>query len=176
MTSSFVSAITCTGFSVATNMGTTWPSSAMLLLTAAMIVGGSEGSTASGIKIVRVVNLAKGVLKWSREPFPDANTSQEIEISGRHVSSNYYNASVVVTLWLTFLLFGTFALLVTMPPESVSLQKVLFEVASAPGNVGLSSGVTSLGLSRAPKFVLMINMWIGRLTIIPILVLFRGTV
>lgn len=50
----FISAITCTGFSAATNMATIWPSTAMLLLTLAMTVGGSEGSTASDIKIVRV--------------------------------------------------------------------------------------------------------------------------
>ena len=172
----FTSAITCTGFSAATDMATIWPSTAMLLLTLAMIVGGSEGSTASGVKIVRVVSLVQGIRERVREPFPGNDPSREIEISGEHVSSNFYNASIILSLWVAFLLAGVFALLITLPSESASLQAVLFEVASAQGNVGLSSGVTSADQSPIVKVVLMVNMWVGRLTIIPVLVLVRGVV
>ena len=172
----FVSAITCTGFSTATNMGSVWPPGAMLLLTLAMVVGGSEGSTASGVKIVRVVSLAEGIIERIGEPFPDVKSSRDIEISGEHVSANFYNASVILVLWLTFLFTGAFALFVTLPPESTSFQNVLFEVASAQGNVGLSSGITGPTLSASTKLILIGNMWVGRLTIIPVLILFRGSV
>lgn len=172
----FTSAITCTGFSAATNMATVWPSTAMLLLTLAMTAGGSEGSTASGVKIVRVVSLVQGSRERVREPFPGNDPSREIEISGEHVSSNFYNASIILSLWVGFLLAGAFALLVTLPSESASLQAVLFEVASAQANVGLSSGVMSADQSPIVKAVLMVNMWVGRLTIIPVLVLVRGAV
>ena len=172
----FVSAITCTGFSTATNTGTVWPPITILTLTVAMIVGGAERSTASGIKVVRVVSLSKGIQERIKEPFPGTDTSREIEIFDEHVSANYYNASIVLILWLTYLLAGVFALLVVLPPASASLQNVVFEVASAQGNVGLSSGITSPDLSTSAKLTLMLNMWVGRLTIIPVLILFHGLV
>lgn len=170
----FVSAITCTGFSTAPNMGSLWPPVTMLMLTGAMVVGGSEGSTASGVKIVRVVSLAKGIRERISEPFPDVDPSRDIEISGEHVSANFYNASIILTLWLGFLLAGVFALFIVLPPGQVSLQQALFEVAGAQGNVGLSTGITTASLSTSAKLVLMFHMWIGRLTIIPVLVLLRG--
>lgn len=172
----FVSAITCTGFSTSTNMGSVWPPGAMLLLTLAMVVGGSEGSTASGVKIVRVVSLLKGVFERVSEPFPDIDSSREIEIGGEHASANFYNASVILVLWLTFLILSVFTLFVLLPPGGASFQNVVFEVASAQGNVGLSSGITTATLTPAVKLVLVVNMWVGRLTIIPILVLLRGSV
>ncbi|MFC7009128.1 potassium transporter TrkG [Halalkalicoccus sp. GCM10025704] len=53
------------------------------------------------------------------------------------------------------------------------LEVVLFEVASAQGNVGLSAGVTGPTMPDAAKAVLMANMWIGRLEIIPVIALLR---
>lgn len=162
---------------LSTEAGSRWPAVAMLTLTVAMIVGGSEESTASGVKIVRVVSLAEGVRERIWEPFPDApdpDPSNRIEISDEHASANFYNASIVLTLWLTGLLLGVFALLLTAPGSS--LEAAVFEVASAQGNVGLSSGITSPTLATSAKAVLMINMWVGRLTIIPVLILLRGSV
>ena len=171
----FVSAITCTGFSSASDFGTAWPPAGILALTVAMIIGGAEGSTASGVKIVRIVSLAKGIRQRVREPFPDIDPSRDIEISGEHVSANFYNASIILALWMGFLLAGVFALLVLLPPGQVSVQNAFFEVASAQGNVGLSSGLTTQSRATSVKLLLMFHMWIGRLTIIPVLVLVRGS-
>jgi trk system potassium uptake protein TrkH len=52
----------------------------------------------------------------------------------------------------------------------------MFEVASAQGNVGLSIGITNAGLSYIGKIMLILNMWIGRLEIIPVLMLLRALV
>ena len=40
------------------------------------------------------------------------------------------------------------------------------------GTVGLSAGVTSPHLSLGTKLILILNMWMGRLEIIPVLVVF----
>lgn len=121
-----------------------------------------------------MLSLAKGIRERVSEPFPDVAPLRDIEISGEHVSANFYNASIILTLWLGFLLAGVFALLVALPPSQISLQQALFKVASAQGNVGLSSGITTANLATSAKLVLMFHMWIGRLTIIPVLVLLRG--
>jgi trk system potassium uptake protein TrkH len=47
----------------------------------------------------------------------------------------------------------------------------LFEAASALGTVGLSAGITSADMPVWAKLVLIIDMWAGRLEILPLLVL-----
>ncbi|HDS29309.1 MAG TPA: TrkH family potassium uptake protein, partial [Candidatus Acetothermia bacterium] len=54
----FVSALTCTGFQTA-DLGS-WSSTGKLLLATAMFIGGAAGSTAGGIKIIRMLVLVKG--------------------------------------------------------------------------------------------------------------------
>ena len=51
----------------------------------------------------------------------------------------------------------------------------LFEVASAQGNVGLSTGITSPTMPSIAEAFLIFNMWIGRIEIIPVLVLLRAS-
>ncbi|RLF27013.1 MAG: TrkH family potassium uptake protein, partial [Thermoplasmata archaeon] len=48
------------------------------------------------------------------------------------------------------------------------------EVCSAQGNVGLSTGITSIDMPTSAKIMLIFNMWVGRLEIIPIIVLIKS--
>jgi len=73
---------------------------------------------------------------------------------------------------LLFLFTGICVLSSVVGPQ-FQLGEVMFEVASAQGNVGLSTGITNAGLSCIGKVMLILNMWIGRLEIIPVLMLFR---
>ena len=50
----------------------------------------------------------------------------------------------------------------------------LFDIISTQGNVGLSLGVIGPGLPDTIKIVLTFLMWIGRLEIIPVLILIRA--
>lgn len=50
----------------------------------------------------------------------------------------------------------------------------LFEVASAQGNVGLSMGIVSYNMPDIAEIFMIFNMWIGRIEIIPALVLLKG--
>ncbi len=59
-------------------------------------------------------------------------------------------------------------------PVSFTLAEVLFEVASAQGNVGLSTGITGPDMTQVNKLILSFHMWIGRLEIIPVLFLARS--
>ncbi len=171
-----VSAITCTGFQSADL--SVWSPTGKLLLAAAMFIGGAAGSTAGGIKVMRMLILMKGVQWRFRKivsprraivPFrlgvatiDEANVGQRLE-----------DASLITFLWLIFLGLGIVVLLHTVSRE-YTLSDVVFEVASAQGNVGLSIGITQPTMSLASKLTLCFNMWIGRLEIIPVLMLARA--
>jgi trk system potassium uptake protein TrkH len=56
------------------------------------------------------------------------------------------------------------------------LNDVIFEAASALGSVGLSTGISEPDLHWVGKLILILFMWMGRLEIIPVLVLFSSLV
>ena len=171
----FTSAITCTGFQSA-NIAP-WSATAKLLLAAGMFVGGAAGSTAGGIKVMRMLVLIRGVQWRFRKiiaprgaivPFRLGPTA----VDDADVGQRLEDASLIMFLWIVFLGLGIVVLLHTT--RDVSLSDVIFEVASAQGNVGLSVGITSPTMPLLSKLALCFNMWIGRLEIIPILMLVRA--
>ena len=179
----FVSAISCTDFYTVSSIGRKWPSVAVLVLTMAMGLGGASGSTASGVKIIRAISIVRGLRERVRDPFPEEVLSGSIDksASGRHSSANYRNASLIAFLWVGVYLLGVFALLIVLPigrgPEAVPVGNVLFTVASAQGNVGLTSGIVTPStptLLGTAKLALTANMWVGRLEVVPVLILLRG--
>jgi len=58
--------------------------------------------------------------------------------------------------------------------QSETIGNIFFEVCSAQGNVGLSVGLTSISMEPLAKIMLIFSMWIGRLEIIPIIVMIRS--
>ena len=171
----FISALTCTGFQTADVH--IWSESSKLALALAMVIGGAAGSTAGGIKLIRMVLLYKGVIwKFRRVAF-SSTTIIPFRLGSKSLSSEEANeevaeAALISFLWIVFLLLGIFILL-QVAPSNFTLGDVIFEVASAQGNVGLSTGITGPGMGSAAKVTLMFNMWIGRLEIIPVLMLIR---
>ncbi len=172
----YVSAMTCTGFQTTDLSG--WSEKGKLLLTVAMVVGGAAGSTAGGIKVMRLAVLVRGVAWQIRRLLspPDAVIPCRLgaeTISPDQVYRRLSEAAALFFLWISFLVLGAFLLAQFYPAGRYTLADFLFEVASAQGNVGLSVGITHPEMPTLAKLLLSFHMWAGRLEIIPVLILFR---
>ncbi|MDQ2074466.1 TrkH family potassium uptake protein [Haloarcula sp. H-GB4] len=177
----FVSAASCTGFQTAGSLGPGWSAPAQLTVAFGMIVGAAAGSTVGGIKLIRLLTLGKGILFRIRDVFYPSTAVRTFRLDDRTLSDDeaaqeFEEAAIITFLWILFLGVAAFVFMIALPmgPEGYTLENVLFEVASAQGNVGLSSGITGPGMPTVTKVMFLFNMWIGRLEIIPVLVLLRS--
>jgi trk system potassium uptake protein TrkH len=171
-----VSGITCTGFQ--TTDVRAWSGTALGIVSIAMLIGGAAGSTAGGIKVIKAVIAWKNV-SWSltrallpRRGIKPFRFGGQL-LDGDQVNKIVAEAHLVIILWVVFLFLGVGVLAHLLAP-SYTLSEILFEVASAQGNVGLSTGITGAGMPWGGKVMLILNMWIGRLEIVPVLMLFRA--
>jgi trk system potassium uptake protein TrkH len=179
----FVSAATCAGFQTAadaTNVALgRWSAQAQLTVVVGMVVGGAAGSTVGGIKLIRALTLLKGIRYRIGDAFYPDSAVRRLEIDGRRLSEEEANrefdeAAIIALLWFIFLALGGLVLLLALPEGEYTLENVIFEIASAQGNVGLSTGITGPDMPTITKVSFLFNMWIGRLEIIPVLVTLRA--
>lgn len=172
----FISALTCTGFASVESLAT-WSESSLLLLSFAMVIGGAAGSTAGGIKLFRAILLYKGVgwrikqaISTPRRVF--VHKLGEKSLSKENAMDLINEAAIISFIWTIILSISIIVL--SKIYSDYSLGKVIFEVCSAQGNVGLSAGITSMSMNAIAKSMLIVNMWVGRLEIIPVIVLIRS--
>ena len=152
-----------------------WDGGAKLLMTLAMIVGGAAGSTAGGIKLNRLVIIFKAVIWRFRRIALLPHEMMRYELNGEvlkepEASRRIDAAAVLTILWLSIAVIGVFILQYLKLP-TYNLADVIFEVASATSGVGISTGITHPDLPWLGKLTLILLMWIGRLEIIPALLL-----
>ncbi len=125
----------------------------LFVLCVLMFVGASPGSTGGGIKTSTFFVLFQSV----RSTF----TKKQIGAFKRGISAKTVStASSITILSLAVVCLGTFFMCV-LEPEYNFIQ-LLFEVISAFGTVGLSTGITP-DLSIGGKLVIILIMFIGRL-------------
>ncbi|WP_436934510.1 potassium transporter TrkG [Halovenus marina] len=172
----WVSALTCTGFQSAP-IGN-WIAGGKVMVVGAMVMGGAAGSTVGGIKIIRGYTIARGIIwQFSRVFLPkNAVVTERIgdrTLDREAMEREFSEAAIVALLWLLVLVSGSIVLVNVVGPE-FGYADALFEVASAQGNVGLSSGITGPTMSPLAEGMFILNMWVGRLEIIPILVFVRA--
>ena len=127
--------------------------SGLLVLTVLMFIGASPGSTGGGIKTSTFFVLLHGIKA--------AATNRSERAFHYSIPRDAFRKAAVITLLAAgVVLVGTY-LMVTMDPET-TLMQALFEVTSAFGTVGLSTGITP-GLSDGSKLLSILVMYIGRL-------------
>ena len=117
-----------------------------------MFIGGGANSTAGGVKITTIVVAFLAV----RTLF---NNRPDVEVMERRVSTvTVFKAHGIILLSLTLIFLATCYL---AWDENIPFINLLFEVTSAFGTVGLSTGITP-DLSESSKWVLMLVMFTGR--------------
>ncbi len=161
-----VSAISCTGFQI-TNLAS-YPEVAKFILAILMVIGGGAGSTAGGIKLIRVTLMYES-LKWTIEGAILPKGAVIKRKVGNYVFSDE-DIQEVMSFTMTYLAFLLAGTIYTMVRVKASLVNALFEVASAQGNVGLSVGITSPSMPLDLKVLYIFLMWVGRLEIFSTLV------
>lgn len=119
---------------------------------ALMIIGGSPGSTAGGIKTTTFAVLAANLCACFRR-------RESPEFFGARVGDDAVkNASTVLVMYIVLFFSGATAISVM---ESLPIGTCLYETASAIGTVGLSLGITP-GLSVPSRIILIALMFLGR--------------
>jgi len=174
----WISALSCTGFQSAP-IGR-WVAGGKVLVVGAMTLGGAAGSTVGGIKIVRAYTAVRGIVWQFSRVFLPKNAVVVAKIDGRtldraEMDREFSEAAIVSLLWL-LLLGVSSVVLVNLAGPGFGYADALFEVASAQGNVGLSSGITGPTMSPVAEAMFLLNMWVGRLEIIPVLVFIRSAI
>lgn len=162
-----MSALTCGGFALvpATDVAK-WEDFVKLILVALMFIGGSTGSTAGGIKISRFIIFCKSIYWRVKESVLPAKSFFSRKFEGRELAQpEIREVNQFILLYALFILFGCIVLTLA----GNDLGNSLFEVVSAQSNAGISTGITEPGMPISVEIMLILNMWIGRLEIIPIL-------
>jgi len=163
-----VSIATTTGFTTADYAA--WPAAVPVLLIFASFIGGSAGSTAGGIKVVRWLLIYKqGVREISRLVHPSAEIP--VKLGNKAVGHR-----VVDAVWGFFSVYVVvFAVMLVMMMATGLDQVTAFSaVAATLNNLGPGLGDVASGfmtLSDQAKWIAIVGMLLGRLEIFTLLVL-----
>ncbi|MGN0335582.1 MAG: TrkH family potassium uptake protein [Lachnospiraceae bacterium] len=121
----------------------------MILL---MLVGGSPGSTAGGMKTTTLAVMFSTAISVFRR-------REHAQFFGRRIAEDAIrSAATVVTMYFTMFITGG---LIISRLEGLPLQTCLFETASAIGTVGLTLGITP-ELGMVSRGILILLMYFGR--------------
>ncbi|OLP18908.1 ATPase [Leptolyngbya sp. 'hensonii'] len=132
---------------------------------ALMFIGGSPGGTAGGIKTttLRILfSITQAILQGKESVILyRRQVPQSLILKATGVAVGSLMVVIVMTAIITF----------TDP--DIDFIKILFEVMSAFGTVGLSTGITA-GLSAIAKLVLIATMYIGRVGVLLLMAALLG--
>lgn len=134
----------------------TFSNAGLLIITVLMFIGASPGSTGGGIKTSTFFSLLQGVKAA-------ATNKSEKAFKYTIPKGTFRKAAVITMMALVIVFTGTYLLLIMESGNpDISFIDALFEMTSAFGTVGLSTGITtSLGIGS--KLLSILVMYIGRL-------------
>lgn len=169
-----VSALSTTGLQTSSNneVATQYLGMGIFILTLLMVIGAGSGSTGGGIKWIRIGIMFKAI--WWEIKSLILPKSAKISRKIRHVKDITIDDEILkLTGLFVFMYLSVYILsVIIFLLYYQNIYMVLFEVASAVGNVGLSSGLMNASSPVVTKILFIIDMWMGRLEIWPIMLFF----
>jgi trk system potassium uptake protein TrkH len=166
-----VSVVTTTGYATA-DYGA-WPVFASLVMLALMFIGGSTGSTAGGMKVMRIMLIVKqGAKELARLIHPRGIS--RIKIGTQNIPDH-----VMQAVWSFAGLYILIFILLSMAISSYGIDQITAFSAAGATLTGLGPGLGEVGpssnyghLPDGVKLLLCLSMLLGRLEIFTILVIF----
>jgi trk system potassium uptake protein TrkH len=144
-----------------------------------MFIGGSAGSTGGGIKVIRWLVMLKAVRRQlSTVVYPDV--VKPVRLGGQVIDEKVVRAIFAFTFSYLFI-FGLSAVFFALDAGRVGLDITTLEAVSASiatiGNIGPGFGMLGpfgsyLDFPITSKLHMVFLMWLGRLEVVPVLVMF----
>ena len=131
---------------------TSFSETGQMLMILLMLIGGSPGSTAGGIKTTTIAVLVSSALSVFRK-------EEDTLLFKRSISEDTVKSAATIFLLYIGLFIGGGMIISRL--ENIPLLPALFETASAIGTVGLSLGITAQ-LGIVSQFILIVLMFFGR--------------
>ena len=168
------SALTTTGFQTADFR--IWASVTLLFLAMLAFIGGAAGSTAGGIKLDRVAFAFRALLWWFRRLYVSGKVFLPFRIEGRVIpraTAELETAKNMLVIILSVItVFVATILLLQFESTIFSITEIVFEVVSAFSTCGINTGYVSPDMPVISKWIFIVVMWVGRLEVIPVVMLF----
>ena len=172
-----VSLLTTTGYANADY--NQWTGLALIVLIGAMLIGASAGSTSGSIKVARHVIIAK-MLRRELDQTIHPELVAPLRLNQRPLDERALRGVIMFTLlYLGILALGTFGVILDSASADVTVTPFEAFAASATtlGGIGPALGFAGPVGNFDPftdfsKSILIVLMWMGRLEIIPVVVLF----
>jgi trk system potassium uptake protein TrkH len=155
-----------------------WSSAANMILILLMLIGGCAGATAGGIKVLRAILIQK-YTKRELLKMLHPKTIRSVWLGERSVSENVLISVLFFSIIYLEIFFGSsLALLIVETGNSnFDLLSAVSAVATCMGGVGPGLGEVAFDFSRVSplgKLIGIFCMYIGRMEIMPMLLLFSA--
>ena len=166
-----VSLMSSTGFATANFV--VWDQAVVFLFLALIVIGGSTGSTAGGIKVARFF-LAREFIASALHKTVHPRSIFTVKIDGRPLSQEALSSVVAMVMcYLATAMIAVVALILLGIDPTTSISAAVATLSNAGPGLGEIGPYGSFGLlPDAAKIVLTFTMWAGRLEFISVLVLF----
>ncbi len=150
-----------------------WPSFSKGILLLLMFIGASAGSTAGGMKVIRILVMLKMIKREVGKSF-HPRAMIPIKMNGK-IMQNETISGIFSFLALYLLIFAISSLLIML--EGVNIESAVSSVAATLGNIGpgldfVGPSKNFGGYSQPSKFLFTILMLLGRLELFTVISLF----
>ncbi|WP_321508367.1 potassium transporter TrkG [uncultured Methanoregula sp.] len=157
-----------------------WVTIPLGIVTMMMFIGGAMGSAAGGVKVNRVMLVYEGVKWWFRRFFVSSRVIVPLRLGGKTMSKKISDLAIsnhllVIVIYVLTIFIATLVSL-HLYITSFRLDEVVFEMVSALSNAGLTTGFISAASPISLKWIFIVLMWLGRLEIVPIIIILMGVI